>query len=298
MLFRFACILLFLIPLPGNGQFQSSPYFGGKVGLLISIGSHQNRIGIQGNLFYSAYFLQVSASSQLSFYANSYGNRTHFWENRTSLAAHLLGGKRNLTPDFQISSFSNQTNFENSVGYAYIWYYDNAQTSQRSGAWIVQHRYFSLFFENDIFGGQGRDRFRTGELQLSYRFQDWKLFADLNLWTGETKNSPWNKTATKNCPSGFRNLSELPYGKTSHGIFAFGAMHAWEWSQISSVKIGMDSEQIRHVFQNKMSHDLVLFPAFIPRKTPHYPRLDEAGNPVFSKHEMRKNKLYFELGNE
>ncbi len=278
------------------GQFKSNPSIGFQIGAVAQFGSHINALGISGNIYYSDFFYQFNVSSQLKYNFTNLGNRTHFWENRNGLGLILLAGKKNLSPDFQFDALNHQTKFSNGLGYNYLWYFDQAGTSQRSGGWGLHLRYFSLLFENDVFGGQQKDRFRTGTMQLNYRFQDWKFFTNLNLWTGETANSHWDKNPLPKCPSGFRSLENLPYGKTSHGVFAFGFYHNFLEKQNASFKIGIDSEHIRHATQNRFAHDLLILPKNLERNTPHYPRLNEEGIPVFEKSEVRKSKIFFQSG--
>lgn len=58
----------------------------------------------------------------------------------------------------------------------------------------------------------------------------------------------------------------------------------------------MDSESIRHGFQNRLIHDLIFLPKKVERTTPHYPRLDQYGCPVFDKESIRPNKLFLQWG--
>jgi hypothetical protein len=60
--------------------------------------------------------------------------------------------------------------------------------------------------------------------------------------------------------------------------------------------MGYDSEEIRHAFQNRLTHDLFLFPKSFPKNTPHYPRLDASGNPVFDSRFRRKDLHYIQFG--
>jgi hypothetical protein len=278
------------------GQFKSSPAIGFQVGAVVEFGSHINALGISGNVYYTDFFYQFNVSSQLKYNFTSLGNRRHFWENRTAAGLILLAGKRNLTPDFQFDALNHQSNFSKGLGYNYIWYFDQIGTSQRSGGWSLHINYFSFLFENDVFGGQSKDRFRTGMIHLNYRYQDWKFFTNLNLWTGETANSFWNKIPLPKCPSGIRSLENLPYGKTSHGILSVGVYRNFLEKQNASFKIGIDSEHIRHATQNRFAHDLLILPKNIERNTPHYPRLNEDGRPVFDKSEVRKSRIYFQSG--
>lgn len=277
-------------------QFHSDPKLGFQVGAVLNFGTHVNAIGITGSAYYADFFYQVNVSSQLKYNFTSYGGRRMFWENRNALGLVLLGGKRNLVQDFQLDGLSHQTNFSNGIAYNYLWYFDQAGTSQRSGGWGLHIRYFSFFFENDLFSGQGRDKFRTATLQAAYRYQDWKFFSNVFLWTGETRNSFWNRTPLPRCPNGFRCLDSLPYGRTSHGIWAFGATRNLVFNQLVTLKTGFDSEQVRHVIQNRMAHDLVFLPKRMERNTPHYPRLDPNGLPVFERELVRKPRFFLQGG--
>lgn len=277
-----------------TAQFKSTPHFGFQGGMVINIGTHINTFGAVANFYYSDFFYQWNLNSQLKFNFKSYGGRKMFWENRNAFGLVLLAGKRNLTPDFQLEGLNHQTDFSKGVAYNYIWYFDQAGTSQRSGAWAIHINYFSLAFENDVFAGQAKDRFRTGILQANYRYQEWKYFGNLYLWTGETRNSVWDRTPMPGCPNGFRMLDKLPYGKTSHGILSFGASRHLIYNQVVSLKTGFDSEQVRHIVQNRFAHDLIFLPKGIERNTPHYPRLDQNGMPVFNRKEIRKTLFFLE----
>ena len=275
-------------------QFHSNPKVGFQIGAILNFGTHVNALGLTGGVYYTDFFYQFNVSSQLKYNFTSYGGRRMFWENRNAFGLVLLGGKRDLTPDFQLDGLNHQTSFSNGIAFNYLWYFDQAGTSQRSGAWGLHVNYFSLAFENDVFGGQARDKFRTGIIQVNYRYQDWKFFTHLYLWTGETRNSFWNKTPLPKCPSGFRCLDSLPYGKTSHGILAFGAYRNLVYNQVLTLKTGFDSEQVRHLVQNRFAHDLIWLPKKIERNTPHYPRLNEFGLPVFEKSQIRKTRFFLQ----
>ena len=292
-LFLFIVLLFSVLPL--KAQFKSDPKFGFQAGLLVNIGTHVNSVGVNVGLYYSDFFYQVNVNSQLKFNATSYGNRLNFWENRNALGLVLLAGKRNLEPDFQLDGLNHQTNFSKGIAYNYLIYYDQAKTSQRSGAWAIHVNYFTLAIENDVFGNQQKDRFRTNTMHASYRYQDWKFFSTLYLWTGETAKSHWDRTPMRKSPSGFRSLINLPYGKTSHGIWSFGASKQIGFNQILTLKTGIDSDGIRHAVQNRVGHDLTFLPKSIKRNTPHYPRLDENGMPVYDKQFVRKNRFFYQV---
>lgn len=268
---------------------------GGQVGLVFSVGTHINAIGLSTNLSFQYGFTQINIQQTLKYYERSLGKRRYFMESRTALGLLLLAGKQNLVPDFQYNGLTHNSNYQYALGFNYLIYKDDVGTSQLSGAWSVHVKYFSLLFENDVFGGQAKDRFRSGLLQVTYRYQTFKFFTNLFIWTGETKNSIWNKEAMPNCPNGYRSLADLPFGKTSHGIVSGGVLYNFMFNQYLSFQTGIESEQIRHGFQNRLSHDLILLPKSYPRHTPHYPRLNEDGLPVFRKEDRKKDHFYVQF---
>jgi hypothetical protein len=287
--------LLFFQVASLNAQFKSEPQFGIQAGFIMNIGSHVNSVGANLGFYYTDFFYQFNVHSQLKFNATSYGNRLNFWESRTAVGMVLLAGKKDVEPDFQIDGLSHQTKFSQGVAYNYLFFFDQAKTSQRSGAWAIHINYFTLALENDVFGNQQKDRFRTHIMQATYRHQEWKVFTNLFLWTGETAKSFWDKTPMFKAPSGVRRLNELPYGKTSHGIISFGASKQMAFDQVITLKVGYDSEETRHIVQNRVGHDLIFLPKSVKRNTPHYPRLNEEGMPVYEKKDVRKNQLFYQF---
>ncbi len=270
--------------------------FGLSTGVVINFGSHINSIGFTLKTYYTEYFYQLNAGSSISWNFKCYGNRRKYWENRTYLGLVLLGGTKDNLIDFQLDGLTHQTIFRNSISFNYLWYFDNVGTSQRSGGFGLSLNKMSIYFENDVFGGQANDRFRTGHLLATYRYKDLKFGTGIYLWTGETNGTIWKRECSKNCPNGFKDLSNLPYGKTSHGILYGSVLYNLPFGQNPFLKIGIDSEQIRHGIQNKLIHDLIFLPKKIERKTPHYPRLNEEGLPIFEKSKIKKNKLFFQIG--
>ena len=292
---RFLQLFLF-VSFFGFGQGSNSIQFGFQAGLILDFGSHENEIGIEFNSFGLYKFTQLNLGGRFSFVLNSNGNRKLFWEERIHTGILVLGGKRSLSPDSYFAGLIHNSSYSNAFGYNYIWYFDNIGTSQRSGSFGLTINKSSLFFENDVFAGEANDRFRTGHLQFSYRDKLVRYNAGVNIWTGETRGTPRLKTENVSCPNGFKNLTNLPFGKTSHGVFYIGAQYNLPLSQNIHWRLGFDSEQVRHLFQNRLTHDLIFLPKNFPRNTPHYPRLDSYGNPVFTKKDRRKDKIYIQFG--
>lgn len=289
-------MFLTLFPLLTIGQTFNGEKFGATVGVIFNIGTHVNNIGLSVNTFYRDYFYQINIGTSLTYNLTSYGVRKKFWESRNTAGLVLLAGKREVTPDFQLNGLMHNTSYNYGIAYNYIWYIDNAGTSQLSGGWGIHLKDFSLLLENDVFGGQAKDRFRTGHMTFNYRYNSFKFTAGLYIWTGETANSLWEKVDMDQCPSGFRILEDLPYGRTSHGILYGGVAYKLVYGQFANFRIGTDSEKLRHAIQNRFMHDLIFLPKKIERNTPHYPRLDEHGCAVFEDSLTRKSKFYTILG--
>lgn len=290
---KFLLLVFFGSPLILFSQFNSHPKFGWQAGVVFAVGSHQQKIGLSGNIFYHDLFYQFNLGSQFSFLLNSYGGRKGFWENRTDLGLVLLAGKKNLRASPIFGGLQHQTNYNYGLAYNYLLYRDNKGTSQWSGGFGLHIKEFFIAMENDIFAGGGRDRFRTAILYAHFRQEFFTYFTEVFLWTGETRNSIWNKTSTKRMPYGYKDLSNLPYGKTSHGIWSFGIHASLPYRQIFTAKFGIDGEKIRNFVQNKLGHDLIFLPKKFKRNTPHYPMLDTDGNPILSKEQNKKRTKPF-----
>jgi hypothetical protein len=272
------------------------PNAGVQTGLVVNIGTHELAFGVLLKGYIGFDYAQLNLGNTFSWKFYSLGNRKRFYENRAYAGAVLMVGKNNSFVDFELDGLNHQTKKDIGVAFNYLIYTDNAGTSQFSGGWGLHLKNLSIRFENDVFGGQSKDRFRTGILSFSYRREWFKATAGMYIWTGETRGSHWERIASDKMPSGYRSLEDLPYGRTSHGIFYGGVQFLMPYGMIAHLRIGADSEHFRHFFQNRLMHDLMFLPKKIERNTPHYPRLDEDGCPVFEKEFVRKTKYYLQFG--
>ena len=292
-------VILFFFPSLTFGQNYFLNHFGATTGIVLDFGSHINAVGINFKGYYTDYFFQINGSSTAYFYGSSYGQRKHYWETRNAVGLVLLAGKKQMDMDFQLDGLNHQTPYNLGLGYNYIWYRDNVGTSQKSGGFAFHIKQISIYHENDAFAGQAKDRFRTGHFYLSYRRENFKFGFGINLWTGETANARWEKIQMDKSPSGFKILEDLPYGKTSHGILYGSFTYQLPYRQNVHLKIGIDSEHVRHAIQNRLVHDLLLIPGItkkMSRVTPHYPMLDSLGCPVFYSKSVRPSSYFFQFG--
>ena len=271
-------------------------HWGVQAQFTANIGTHKTTIGLKINTYLAFDYVQLNLGTAYRYNAFNLGQRSCFGEWRHTAGLVLMAGKETNPINFKWDGSLHQTKRPYSIGYAYLWYFDPLGTSQHSGTWNFGIKRVDIQFENDVFGGQAKDRFRTGNLQVSYRDSLRSLGVGLMIWTGETRHSVWNKTPMEKCPSGYRDLTSLPYGKLNHGVLYVTGQHLIDYKQTVSLSIGDDSEQVRHLFQNRLTHDLILLPKKVQRNTPHYPRLNENGENVFQRKEKRPDKFYFQTG--
>jgi hypothetical protein len=147
------------------------------------------------------------------------------------------------------------TSRKHQIWYDYKAYIDNRGTSQPSGriGYLYRCNTFSIgaSFENDIFAFNGKDRFRTGALEIASAFRNpfvplnnglsdfpLRISAGVKVWTGDGSTSK----SSPNVPVLFRSPGPYPTGIV-YGGFAFGP---------AGIEIGWDSDHIRDFFQNNL----------------------------------------------
>lgn len=290
---RFLFLLSFF-PLFLSGQQELREHWGVQLQLLATIGSHKTSVGVKLNSYVAFDYAQLNLGTAYRFHANNIGSRCGFGEWRHSVGLVGMFGRETNPVNFNWDGALHQSKRPYSLGYAHLWYVDKVGTTQRSGTWNLGVRRVDVQFENDMFAGQGKDRYRTGALQVSYRDEWQSLSLGLMIWTGESRFSVWDKTPRDYCPSGYRDLTPLAYGYQSHGVLYVSGQRRFLGGQVASLSVGADSEQIRHVFQNRLIHDLVILPKSVQRNTPHYPRLNANGENVFDRKSKRPDRLWFQ----
>lgn len=290
---RLFALLIFTSVFSCFSQTYFRDHFGGTLGISMGIGSHNTSFGVHINGYYTDHFYQINLGTRFLLYEHGFGGRRHSWESRNVAGVVLVAGNKGRTLDFELDGLNHQTEKNLGIGFNYVWYLDGRGTSQTSGGFGLHLYDFSIYHENDIFGGQGRDRFRTGQFHLSYLYNRYKFTAGIQLWTGESRTAPLLKTGCSDCPSGYRDLRDSKYGRTSHGILYLGWRADMGGNQVATARIGFDAERIRHIFQNKLIHDLGVF---VNRPTPHYPMLDTNGVLTLDTSKVRQPKPYLYLG--
>jgi hypothetical protein len=261
--------------------------------LSASIGSHQHYygVGVHAGLEYRSFMLTIG--SDVSYRLKDLGQRNRFLESKSYLGASLVTGKNTSVRDIELGALNNYFTRENSFGYAYIIYSDNAGTSQLSGAFKGEIKGHSLMLENDFFAGQGKDRFRTATLLYRYREALWSGHLGVRLWTGEASGLQVKEIEYHGKQQRYKDLSSNPFGKTSHGILYGGVQYAL-WSQTLGMEVGIDAEQVRHALQNQVAHASVWHKRHAS-KAVAYPMLDKLGYPTFDQTQVRSPRAFFQL---
>jgi hypothetical protein len=154
-----------------------------------------------------------------------------------------------------------------------------------------------VYFENDLFAGQGRDRFRTGKLQLVYIDSVQIASMNIKIWTGETRGAKLVDDIYGNTKKGYRDLSETKFGRFSNGIFSVSYHRVYELTSFG-LELGIDDERIRHVFQNRLIHGLPYKKQEQRVINRNLPMLDSNGLPYLDKENqtLRRRKLVMMVG--
>jgi hypothetical protein len=286
-------LLLFFIP-RGVGQYWSDDNWGVQLGLSAQFGTHIQQIGIKLQAFYTQSFIQLNTGYLIHFNNLNLGARSNYLESRINIGAVLLGGKRDAIPTFILDGLNHQTAYRYGWGYNYLWYIDQAGTSQRSGGMAFHLAQWSLLLENDFYGGQGKDRFRTSHAQLNYHTENVNFSINTHLWTGETGGVRRQENGKYSAQ--YKDISSNHLGKTSHGIAHVGIDYHFIFGNVLSLDAGYDHERIRHILQNRLMHDKKFVPQKIRKVNPHYPMLDVNGEPSLNGEDVKPGKIMLQIG--
>ncbi len=263
---------LFIFTLLLVTHVNAQPKF--RFGFSILAGTHVNRVG--------------------GFFEASYDADPFVFYNRTA----LLYAFQSLGPKISGVELQNQTGFNagwgteqkyfdtrlvrsprrNSIGYSYNIYIDKRKTSQVTGTINMQFNYIMLAVENDIFAHGYYDRYRTAALRIGYVDSNIYAGTQLILWTGQ-HNGHRILDSTYHGHYGYMDMQNGKYGQYSSGIAsAFVQYRAGHATAMASG--GVDAEQIRHLFQNRILHDMPFFPKrWNKHPNAHIPMVSRDGSP-------------------
>ena len=253
-------------------QFEQYKNCGFQVGLVSSIGTHIQRIGIVTQAYYVANFAQLNASFRMYGNFKNLGPKGEYLELCSSMGLVMGYGKKKNQSNCFISSIGNQTGYKNSISYSYNVWYNKIKTSQVTGILAFQFDKFSIITENDLLAKPILDRFRTGAILIQYQDKYVEYAVNCTMWTGKMGIAIKNDTLF---PSGYVTSKDGVYSNLSHGLLSGQVKFANEYGQYFQINAGVDAEQIRDAVQNKLIHDMFFLPRRLCKsKNCHIPMLD------------------------
>lgn len=273
-----------------------------QIGLVASLGTHEQKLGIQAHWSPIYWQLQGHARTQITYQFKHLGSQGHGWEWQSALGlAFAWGEKKEQTANPYLFLLSNQTPHPWSLGYAYMWYWDQQATTQFSGMLSFGYESFLIRMENDFLAWRDFDRYRSGAMSIEYWQGETLLSLRTVIWTGDPydKANPIRRNDKFPSRAGYLDLLGAPYGNCSHGILSIRALRRLPLGQTAFVDMGLDAEQIRNIFQNRLVHDNPLLPInWGDFKNPHLPMLDENGDSYLflPEQKIRSPRLFFQAG--
>lgn len=288
-------LLAFLSPYLKAQKFTNE-HWGVQVGITADIGTHIKQVGLKFQAYYTYEFVQLNIGNQIRFNSLHFGGRKDYVTQRISTGIALLAGAKNSRPQLILDGLNHQTEHDYAIAYNYLWYFDNIGTSQRSGGFGIHIQQISLYIENDLFAGSGRDRYRTSHASVSYHDDLYNFSLNTQLWTGNTQKTRMMNTPDSMYIIGYKDLSGTHYGKTSHGILSLGVDYQLFYGNHISAVAGIDSERIRHGLQNRFMHNKKFVPLRWRKPNVNYPMLNAEGYPVHFKEEAAPPKLFLQFG--
>jgi hypothetical protein len=312
---KFLIISIFIgLSLGCYSQNNAIAPLGGQIGILMSLGTHCHKVGLMSRFYWQYDFVQLNLQSSVWYNFKSLGTEQRGWEMQLQPGiSGCWGTKRDSFSEVHpfVNPVSNQTARPYSLSYAYLFYFDKMGSAQRSGIFGLQLKNFRFYFENDFLAFQSKDKYRTGGMAFFYRYKDWQFGIKNLAFTGDPyhKYCPWIEDANFPSRSGYIDMTSAPLGNRSLGVISLqaerrldmgkilGSGQRLPFDQYLAAEIGIDAEQIRNFFQNKLIHDSKLLPLnWNDVKNPHIPMLCEDGCP-YTFHEgqkIRKPKLFFQ----
>lgn len=252
-----------------------------NIGIVANIGNSINRLGITANAYTIHKNYQFNFRLAVSYNLQHWGNLSSTPELQIGWGTVYAFGQTDSTVR-NIDLVSNNTFYKNSLGYAYNFYLDRNHTSQRTGTIGIQFAKWRIISENDILGELGSDKYRTAAALISYSYMETEIGLKMILWTGDFRAKETSRIKTDtlfDARFGYYDLSKSEHGKESHGILCIQAHKTLEYSQQAKCMIGIDAEQVRNVFQNKLMHDAFFVPERLMNyKNLHFPMINSNGD--------------------
>lgn len=303
LLKRFFLILTFVISF--STKSQTNLNLGWRVGLAFDVGTHVNRFGISlgGFLNYSHLMTDAMVTAYYNFQA--FGTKMKTPEIQLGISSSFVFGDKDSTQTIRYGLNENNSVYANSIGYAYLHYWDKNMTSQGNGQLKFQYQAFRFLIANDLFGsGKGwRDRFRTGAFGIDYTYNEFRFGISTQIWTGDFVGCEIvkNDSLYPHAKMGYRMQEGSTYGNHSFGILSVNASYILPIPYLQHsvhLNTGIDSEKLRNGLQNRFIHNQRFIPDKLKKDVPHIPMLANDGSFYLyrTNQEIKTLHYYFKLG--
>ena len=295
-------IIIFLFLCSSAKAQEVSSYTGFSLGASFSFGNKFNRLGLHFSTYYSYGFAQGNFALNGYWNIRSLALKRSSFEGQFGAGLELGFGREDTIRNEFVGLGENNMEHIYGVGYTYMAYWDNQGTSQTGGMFDVNIADFRLLVENDLFGGgKGwRDRFRTGAFMLEYQYDKFRFGISSLMWTGDyVGREVVNNDSIYPARFGYRLQEGAIHGDRSVGLLSIQVKALLPYQQVPRLDVGIDSEKVRHFFQNKLIHDQPFFPKnWIKRKPHHIPMLQKDGTQYLFRQDqkVRPSSFYFNLG--
>lgn len=272
----------------------SNTNFGFNVGANFAFGTHFQRLGLNANFFYVNKLFQANTELRTYISFKNLGPAKINTELVLAQGIVIAYGARNDFFNPFINSVSNQTGYSSSVAYSYNAYFNKIKTTQQTGIIALQFGAASLLIENDIFARPLLDRFRTGAFLLQYQHKDvFQAALNCTMWTGKMGMQVKNENGhfIGHC---YMDTTGGTYSNISHGLLSAQIKYNIGLSQNVQLNIGMDSENVRNIMQNRLIHDVGFIPTnWFTRHNCHIPMIDDKGEQFIYKEGQKIKKPVF-----
>ena len=285
------CIAILFCFQNTNAQQYQEGKVGVNVGIVFAIGTHIDRFGGVINAYYKTNNFQVNPELRVYFNAKNLGPDKPSIETVLSLGAIYSYGSLDTSNNDFYSPVANQTQHQNSFGYAYRFYFNNIETRQRTGLISIEVNNFNLVAENDLFAEPKLDRFRTGAFLIKYQKDNFQFAVNTTLFTGQMGNRitdesyPFNHT--------YENTEGGKYTEFSNGLLSAQFNYVDEFYQNYQANIGIDYERVRHAIQNRLIHDILVMPKLTKNINAHIPMLDNKGEQYLFREGQKVKPMQF-----
>jgi len=285
------CIAIIFCFQTVNAQQYQEGKVGVNVGFVFAIGTHIDRFGGVINAYYKTNNFQINPELRVYFNAKNLGPNKPSIETVLSLGAVYSYGSLDTISNNFYSPVANQTQNQNSFGYAYRFYFNNIKTSQRTGIISIEVSNFNLIAENDLFAEPKLDRYRTGAFLLQYQKDNYQCAINSTLFTGQMGERVTDESYPFNHI--YENTKGGKYTEFSHGLLSAQFKYVDDYYQTYQANIGIDAERIRHVVQNRLIHDILVLPKLTGNINAHIPMLDDKGAQYLFKENQKVKPMQF-----